>query len=36
VEEQFAGVEPIGGNGQPEEVANAVFWICNDKPFFTL
>lgn len=34
VEEQFAAMEPIGRMGEPEEVANAVVWICSDEASF--
>lgn len=34
VEKQFADKEPIGRFGQPEEVANAVTWLCSDSASF--
>lgn len=34
VEEQFAAMEPVGRMGEPEEVANAVIWLCSDEASF--
>jgi NAD(P)-dependent dehydrogenase (short-subunit alcohol dehydrogenase family) len=34
VEQQFASQEPIGRMGQPEEVAEAVCWLCSDSASF--
>lgn len=32
--EQFTGLEPVGRFGQPEEIANAVIWMCSDGASF--
>ena len=34
VEKQFAASEPVGRLGQPEEVAEAVIWLCSDASSF--
>lgn len=34
VEKQFAGQEPIGRLGLPEEVADVVMWLCSDASSF--
>jgi NAD(P)-dependent dehydrogenase (short-subunit alcohol dehydrogenase family) len=34
VEKQYIGMEPIGRMGNPEEVAEAVVWLCSDAASF--
>ena len=34
VEKQFVDKEPIGRMGEPQEVAEAVVWLCSDKASF--
>jgi len=33
-EDQFTGLEPVGRFGKPEEIANAVIWLCSDEASF--
>ncbi len=34
VEQQFVDMEPVGRFGEPEEVAEAVIWLCSDAASF--
>lgn len=33
-EKQFSNMEPVGRFGSPEEIANAVVWMCSDEASF--
>ena len=32
--DQIAALHPIGRTGRPEEIAEAVLWLCSDKASF--
>ena len=34
VEKQFENMEPVGRMGEPEEVAEAIMWLCSDASSF--
>jgi NAD(P)-dependent dehydrogenase (short-subunit alcohol dehydrogenase family) len=34
VEKQFENMEPVGRMGEPEEVAEAIVWLCSDSASF--
>ena len=36
LEEQLIALHPIGRIGTPDEVANAVLWLCSDDASFVL
>ena len=34
VEKKYVDMEPVGRMGQPEEVAEAIIWLCSDAASF--
>ncbi|MFW5966109.1 MAG: SDR family oxidoreductase, partial [Persicimonas sp.] len=34
VEQQYIAMEPIGRMGRPEEIADAVIWLCSEQASF--
>jgi NAD(P)-dependent dehydrogenase (short-subunit alcohol dehydrogenase family) len=34
VEKKFEEMEPVGRMGEPEEVAEAIVWLCSDSASF--
>ena len=34
VEKEYENMEPVGRMGRPEEVAEAVIWLCSDMASF--